>query len=202
MTLPPRAAEILLYWFGKEEPSAAYFQERNRFWFMGGEQVDSEIREKFGTDVELAASGKLSAWEEEPRGALALIVLLDQFALNVHRGEATGYLYSELSLPLAREAIRKGWQEGLGMAERVFLFMPLEHSESLLHQEESVRHFRALAEKSPAALAPVMAGFLDFAVRHQEVVKRYGRFPHRNEALGRESSAEELAFLASPHAPF
>lgn len=196
--------QVLEYWFGPvgSTQDAEYFGKRNRLWFMGGKPVDDEIRAKFGADVENAASGKLLHWQESKYGSLALIVLLDQFALNIYRGDKRGYLFSDLALPIAKGLLAHPEASSFSLAEKIFLYMPLEHSEDLSDQQESVRLFRALAQDAPAALAGVMKGSLDYAIRHFEVVKEFGRFPHRNEALGRESSKAELAFLSSPRAPF
>jgi len=195
---------VLEYWFGSEGRTehAEYFGKRNHLWFMGGSKVDEEIRAEFAEDIERAASGKLDSWKDTSRGALALIVLLDQFALNIFRGDKRGYLYSDLALPIAKDILATGDFQAFTVAEKIFLFMPLEHSEDLKDQEESVRLYRNLAGSAPPALGATLKGTLAFAERHLKVVKEFGRFPHRNAALGRVSSAAELAFLASPRAPF
>lgn len=169
---------------------------------MGGKETDEEIRRLFSAQVERAEAGQLQSWLSSPRGALAVVILLDQFALNLYRNEARGYHCSELAIPLARRILRQGWEYTFTPAEKTFLFMPLEHSESLGDQKDCVARFRELAASSPAELKGAMQGSLDYAERHLKVVERFGRFPHRNAALGRKSSAEELAFLATKDAPF
>lgn len=197
-----KAKAILDYWFGDLDHSPAYFRQRNPMWFMGGKKVDEEIRGRFAEDVELAAAGKLSRWETTPRGLLALVVLLDQFALNLYRDQAQGYVYSDRAIPLALKALERGWHRTLTPAEKTFLYMPLEHAEDLGHQARCVGLFTELRAAAPAELAQAMDGSLDYALRHYRVVQRFGRFPHRNEALGRQSSAAEKAFLQSEEAPF
>lgn len=196
------AAAVLAYWFGGLEHTPEWFGARMKLWFMGGAKVDEEIRARFGALVDKAEAGELAAWRSTPKEALALVVLLDQFALNVHRNGARGYRCSEAAIPVAKEILARGWEAVLTPAERIFTYMPLEHSEELADQERCLERFRVLLEEAPAELKGVMGGSLDYAERHLRVVKRFGRFPHRNEALGRTSTAEELAFLASDEAPF
>ena len=196
------ATRVLDYWFGGLDHTSAWFGERMRLWFMGGRKVDAEIRDRFAILVERAEAGALASWLEAPREALALVVLLDQFALNIYRNEARGYRCSEAAIPVAKTILAHGWEAVLSPAERIFLYMPLEHSEILADQELCLERFGALAASVPPELAEVMKASLDYAERHLRVVKRFGRFPHRNEALGRVSTEAEIAFLASPEAPF
>lgn len=196
------AKAVLTYWFGGLEHTPAWFGARMKLWFMGGRKVDDEIRARFLALVDKAEAGELDAWRATPKEALALVVLLDQFALNVHRNEARGYRCSEAAIPVAKEILARGWEAVLTPAERIFTYMPLEHSEELADQELCLERFEALAREAPKELAGVMEGSLDYARRHLRVVERFGRFPHRNEALGRESTPEEKAFLASDEAPF
>lgn len=196
------AQRVLSYWFGEAPLTPAWFRERTRLWFMGGRKVDDEIRAQFGPLLESAGLGELDSWLSTPREALALVVLLDQFALNAYRDAAKGYELSEVSLAPAKEILARGWYAGLSPAEKVFVLMPLEHSEALADQEECVARMQALAGEVPPELREMFTGFVEFAERHRRVVARFGRFPHRNAALGRESTAEEKAFLASKEAPF
>jgi len=200
--LPERAQDVLTYWFEGVDQTPEYFRKRNRIWFMGGKAVDDFIASAFSKDVEEAASGLLRHWGNTPEGNLALILLLDQFSLNIYRDSARGYLHSELSLPIAKDALNAGWASKLSLAKRIFLYMPFEHSEHMEDQIESVKLFAELAESSPPELSETMKGYLEFAKRHYQVVKEFGRFPHRNAALRRESSAEERKFLSSGRAPF
>jgi uncharacterized protein (DUF924 family) len=198
----PRARAILDYWFGDLDHSAEYFAHRNALWFNGGERVDREIREKFGTDLLRAVEGKLDAWKETPRGSLALIVLLDQFSLNIHREKPRSYEQSAMAIPVARRMLERGWNWTLTPVERVFVYLPFEHSEDLADQERSVALFDALAAEAPSSQREAMDGYLNYARRHYRVMKRFGRFPDRNEVFHRPSTPEEISFLNSNEAPF
>lgn len=197
-----QAKAILEYWLGDLEHTPEYFQARMRRWFMGGRAVDEEIRGRFLNQVELAGKNGLEDWKSSPREALALVILLDQLSLNFYRDEARGYELSERAIPVAKQILKNGWDFALTPAEKIFLYMPLEHSESLADQEECVAHFTKLTKEACPELKGVMQGSLDYAKRHLAVVKRFGRFPHRNKALGRESRPEEIEFLSSKEAPF
>lgn len=198
----PRAKAVLDYWFGDLDHTPGYFSSRNRLWFGGAEEDDRHIRRTFEADVDAAVAGRLHSWEETPRGALALIVLLDQFSLALYREQPRSYEQSALAIPLSSRLVDQGLHWTLTPAERVFVYLPFEHSEKLEDQERSVRLYEDLASGAPAVLRSAMNGFRDYAVRHWRVVERFGRFPDRNEVFGRESRPEELVFLASDEAPF
>ncbi len=200
--LDPRAKAVLEYWFGDLDHTPAYFAERNRLWFGGGGEVDEFIRKTFEKDLLQAVDGKLDAWRKTPRGAMALIILLDQFSLQLYREQPKSYRQSELALPIAREVIAQGWECLLTPAERTFLYLPFEHSEKLEDQDFCVLKYSELATLAPSDLREEFMGALEWAVRHQRVVKKYGRFPDRNEVFGRKNTPEEEAFLASDEAPF
>ncbi|BCR03825.1 membrane protein [Desulfuromonas versatilis] len=193
--------EVLQYWFGNA-PGAAASRERTRFWFAGGEAVDREIRQRFGDLVEDAAAGDLDPWRQSDRGTLALIILLDQFPRNIHRGSALAYACDARALQLALDGMAAGQDRSLTTVERAFFYLPLEHAEDLEIQRKSVRAFEELLAEAPAALRPLCEGFLDYAWKHLRVIERFARFPHRNAALGRPSSAEEEEFLRQPGSSF
>lgn len=197
-----RISRVLDYWFADLNLTPSYFEERVSLWFQKSAETDQYIREHFEKDVEAAVKGELSAWEETPEGLLALIILLDQFSLNLYRGEAKAYQQSQMAIPLAEKMIETGWVETLTPAEKLFAYLPFEHSEDKHIQERSVRLFKDLVEEAPLNLKTQVEFFLDFAIRHQRVVERFGRFPNRNSAFGRESTPEEKAFLNSSEAPF
>lgn len=184
-----RREEILRFWFGESRE----FREE---WFGGGEDFDREVSERFRADYELAAAGGLGDWKGTPRGALALILLLDQFPRNMFRGEPRSYATDHLAREVAREALERGFDRLLTPLERMFVYLPFEHSEDLEDQRLSVRLFRALEEELGRPEV------LEYALRHEAVIARFGRFPHRNEILGRRSTPEELEFLSGPEAPF
>lgn len=200
--LDPRAQEVLDYWFGSPSQDPTYFEEKNAFWFNGGEAVDDEIRRRFGALVEDAVAGRLPAWSSSPRGGIALIILLDQFSLNLYREKPGSYQQSVLAIPIAEQMIERGDEQALSFAERVFLYLPFEHGESLTTQETSIRHYERLLSEVPFELKETMEFYLEFARRHERVVRRFGRFPDRNEVFGRENTPEEERFLASDEAPF
>ncbi len=197
-----RAKKILDYWFADLDQTPAYFSERMPFWFMGGKKVDDAIRKHFNSDLEAAVKGELKSWENNPREALALIILLDQFSLNLYREQPRSYDQSRLALPLAKRLIQKKIHLLLTPIERCFVYLPFEHSENLKDQMTSVKLFTELYQAVPTYAKKEFAGTLDYAKRHARVVKKYGRFPDRNEVYGRKSTAAEERFLASEQAPF
>jgi uncharacterized protein (DUF924 family) len=189
--------DVLGYWFGEEEATDAYQKEKSALWFGGAAATDREIREKFGAMVEDAAAGKFRDWEQRPRPALALVILLDQFPLNIYRGKARSYELCDLALPIALRAIDRHFDEELSAMEASFLYLPLEHAEDLELQRRCVSLYKKLLDQAEGDFwRGTLQGNYDYAVRHLKVVERFGRFPHRNEALGRISTPEEIAFLA------
>lgn len=181
--------DILTFWFDEAGPEQ---------WFGKDPAFDDEIRERFGAVTHQARDGKLETWSDTPHGCLALIILIDQFSRNIHRGSPLTWSADVHGLALTRLALDKGYDAALDLAERKFLYMPLMHSEHLADQERSVELFRRLAEEG-AENGEVT---VDYAVRHRDIVARFGRFPHRNEILGRESTPEEIALLEDPDNSF
>lgn len=194
MTTSP-AETVLTYWFGEQRDEPAWLEARRRRWFGGGEAADAEVRERFLALTEEARAGGLQGWEAEPRGLLALLILLDQFSRSLYRGSPEAYRADPAARALVRRAQASGWEARYTPLERVFLYMPLMHSESLEEQQECVRLFEALAQQTRGPTGDAVRGSLDFARRHRDVVQRFGRFPHRNAALGRPTTPEEAAFL-------
>jgi uncharacterized protein (DUF924 family) len=189
-----KAQEILEFWFGD---GAAYRPE----WFEKDPEFDERIRQRFGEDLERAIRGEYDAWAAVARGRLALVILLDQFSRNLFRGSPKSWAQDPKALDLVLEGIKLGHDTALSFTERMFFYLPLEHSEELAMQELSVLTYRALVDSRPAddgAAKTVM----DYAERHHEIIERFGRFPHRNEVLGRESTPEELEFLTQPNSSF
>lgn len=182
------------FWFGTLDNDGVPAADVMRRWFESDPGFDAEIRERFGADLERVDA--LSELEVEPRGALALVLLTDQFPRNIHRGTPQAFAFDERARGVTRRAIEAGHESALHPIERVFLYMPLEHAEDLKLQDESVRRFRALAEEVPEHLRETFASFAWHAENHREVIARFGRFPHRNAVLGRESTAAERAYLA------
>lgn len=189
------AEEVLRFWFGDAKDDAAIIADKQSIWFGGGPALDAEIRERFGALVAEAVAGGLGEWSETPRGNLARIILLDQFTRNVYRDEACAFDGDATARALVLHAIERGDEGALRPIERVFLYLPLEHSEDRALQARSVERFTALIADAPAALEEKFRFFRDYAVRHQVIIDRFGRFPHRNAVLGREPTPGEIAYL-------
>jgi uncharacterized protein (DUF924 family) len=190
----PRIAAILDFWFG--EPGSSERGRAREVWFRKDAAFDDTIRARFGVVVDEAAAGGLAGWDGSDAGALALLVVCDQFPRNLFRGEARAFALDPRALATARVLVAAGRDRALAPLERVFVYLPFEHSESLDDQREAVRLFTTLRDD------PQAGGYLAWALKHCEVVERFGRFPHRNEALGRVSTPEEIAFLAQPGSRF
>lgn len=194
--------DLLDFWFGDVPPQGPVPPERLRFWFTGGDETDGRIRERFENLVQRGAGGEFDSWSSSPRGRLALIVLLDQFPRNIHRKTPAAYAHDPKALELSLAGLRAGDDRSLATLEKAFFYLPLEHSEDLRMQEQSVDAFRRLLEEAPAALKAPCESFYDYAVRHRDVIARFGRFPHRNRVLGRASTPEEEEFLTQPGSSF
>jgi uncharacterized protein (DUF924 family) len=196
-----KAEEIIEYWFGDLKPSTP---EEGRFdlWFEKSEDTDQEIRERFLEDIERAGKGELDNWNSSPKTSLALIILTDQFTRNAMRNSGKAFELDHLAREVAREGIEKGYDRELPLLARLFYYLPFEHSEDLADQEKSVDLFKSLKDESPAEMSETFSMVYDYAVRHHEIVSRFGRFPHRNEVLGRELTNEEIEFLKEPNSSF
>ena len=198
----PRIAEVLGFWLGAAEPTDASALTRQSMWFTKSDALDTEIRSRFGAWVEAARAGRLDGWAATAHGRLALVVLLDQFSRNAWRGQPESFAGDAQALALALEALENGHWEAVPPLARFFLAMPVEHAEDPVMQVRSVALFTQLAAQATPATQPVLASALEFAHKHQKVVARFGRFPHRNAALGRANTAEEAAFVAQPGTGF
>ena len=198
----PRIAQVLEFWLGAAQPTDASALTRQSMWFTKSDALDAEIRSRFGAWVEAARAGRLDGWAETAYGRLALIVLLDQFSRNAWRGQPEGFAGDAQALALALEALENGHWEAVPPLAQFFLAMPVEHAEDPTMQARSVALFTHLAAQATPATQPVLRSALEFAHQHQKVIARFGRFPHRNAALGRDSTAEEKAFVAQPGTSF
>jgi uncharacterized protein (DUF924 family) len=181
---------VLSFWFGAgwaaAEPAA------RPDWFTPSPDFDGAIARAFGGDVERAMAGDFADLTDSPEGSVALVILLDQFTRNLFRGTARAFSADARARTVARRALERGFDLTLPPVMRVFLYLPFEHSEDLADQQRSVVLFETLDD----------AEWLDYAIRHRDIIARFGRFPHRNVALGRPSSAEEIAFLKTPNSSF
>lgn len=181
------------FWFGPLDGAGLADESRHKLWFSAGEDTDTALQARFGHPVEQALAGELDHWARTDAGLIALVLLLDQFPRNIHRGTARAFAGDERALALARGAIAAGRHRQLPAIHRVFLYLPLEHSEQLAAQEDCLRLFRELEREIGCEQ---IAGFTRYAQAHRDVIARFGRFPHRNKILGRESTPEELDHLA------
>jgi uncharacterized protein (DUF924 family) len=175
--------DVLGFWFATSSKA---------HWFERSDAFDVEVRSRLGPLHERAMAGEIDGWASNPKGLLALVILFDQVPRNIHRGTPLAFATDAKALALARLAVDRGLDTGFETDERLFLYLPFEHSEQLADQERSVALFRALGD----------ANYLDYAIRHRDVIARFGRFPHRNAVLGRASTAAERAFLEEPGSAF
>jgi len=183
-------ADIHAFWFG-----APPWRERAE-WFRKDDRFDDTIRSRFGEAVGIALAGGYGDWCTASRGALARILLLDQFTRNIHRGTALAFAGDERALATAQEAVARGFDRELEPVERWFCYLPFEHSEDRAVQERSLELFAALAQAS-GNRSPY-----EWAEKHAVIVRRFGRYPHRNAILGRPSTPEEVEFLKLPGSSF
>jgi uncharacterized protein (DUF924 family) len=190
-----RIDDVLEYWFGPDL-AGPIPDELSKRWFRGSEAFDREVRERFGPDVERAARGELEDWAGTPRGRLALVLLLDQFTRNIHRGDGRAFACDARARELALAGVERGDDRALPAAARSFLYMPLMHAEDLELQDRGVALFEALDRETSGG------DHAKYARMHRDIIARFGRFPHRNARLGRESTEEEIEFLKQPGSSF
>lgn len=190
-------SEILQFWFGTDQLEASVDEALQQRWFTRDEAFDQEIEERFGHLVESAIAGDLDSWCESLAGELALVLVCDQFPRNVYRGTARAFAGDPRALEVALAVIERGDDAQLGLCQRAFLGMPLEHAESEHIQRRSVDYFNRLRMDyvDGASGAARAESFYQFAVAHQQVIDEFGRYPHRNAALGRESTTAEREWL-------
>jgi uncharacterized protein (DUF924 family) len=197
-----RAEDILAWWFeGGDDaspigPGSPCYQR----WFRGGATVDAQVAELFTDDVSAARAGALDGWRGSARGELALILLLDQFPRHLYRGRAEAFDSDAAALEVARECIAAGRDEQLALIERIFIYLPIQHSEVIADHALAFERFRALQAQAHARSAGVVAlcdGAIGEQQDHFDTLQRFGRYPYRNAALGRPSTPAELVYLAS-----
>jgi len=193
--LPADAEAVLDFWFGA--PTSSGYGSNRPEWFRKDPAFDASIRDRFGPLIERALRGELEGWAGTPRGALAQVIVLDQFTRNVFRDTPRAFAGDARALQAARAMVGSRQDEALQPFERTFAYLPLEHAEGIEMQQESVRLYTRLA-----ALDPGQASGLDYAERHRVIIERFGRFPHRNAILGRQSTPEEIEFLKTPGSGF
>jgi len=190
------ADDVLAFWFGDAPRSTEDVKRCMQRWFGGRPECDRVIRERFESLIAAAAANDLPGWPATARGRLAAVVLLDQFPRNIYRGTAAAFAYDAAARELTKDGIDAALDHELAPLERMFFYLPLEHSESLADQDLAVALFAALAEvAAPPYLRAALQGSLEYARQHRDIIARFGRFPHRNAVLGRHNTDAEAAFL-------
>lgn len=185
---------ILTFWFGIQGSNE--YGKPQKFWFVKDLELDLKIKNMFESIYLRAKAGELDHWSQEALGCLALIIVLDQFSRNMYRGKPQAFVTDSQALVLAEYAITKEYDRVLLPVQRWFLYLPYEHSENLANQYVAVELFSTLIDD------PDSQSSIEYAKRHFEIIQDFGRFPHRNQILGRESTPEEIAFLKKPGSGF
>lgn len=194
--------KVLGFWFGADVDQKEIIRKQSALWWGKDADTDLYINEQFGEIYQSAINGNLNSWSRSIKGQLALIIVLDQFSRVINRDSADAFSQDSKALKIALEGIAKNYDSSLRFIEKVFYYMPLEHSENLDNQSQCVELFQKLLFEVPEGLKNEFQDSLQFAERHKEIIERFRRFPHRNKALNRISSAEELAFLMQPGSSF
>jgi uncharacterized protein (DUF924 family) len=190
--IPPN--NILNFWFGN--PTQPEYGKPQKFWFNKQTEFDNELRTRFQQDYHQAATGHFEDWKNNPESCLALILLLDQFPRNMFRGTPQAFATDNQAFVAAETAVEKGYDQQLLAVQRWFIYLPFEHSENIQHQEKAVNLFQQLSNDTESQTT------IGYAIKHLEIIQRFGRFPHRNEILGRTSTTEEKEFLKQPGTSF
>jgi uncharacterized protein (DUF924 family) len=185
--------EILTFWFDYENnPKALY---NRAIWWEKSSQTDNNIRQNFEKLTQQATSGELTSWLESAKGTLAYIILIDQFSRNLYRDTPQMYTHDSLALDAAKMAIAKGFDKELTLTERIFIYLPFEHSEDLNEQETCLTMYQQLIDDAPEESKQTALELLGFAKAHYDIIEKFNRFPHRNKILSRDSTADEIEFM-------
>ena len=199
---PVQSCDILDFWFGNEQDDAKVASLQDDLRWKKSEATDASIRRQFGAVVEQAGQGGLDHWATDAEGLLALILLLDQWPRNIYRGQPQAFALDDRARFWCRRMLQDRLDKSLRPIQRLFAYLPLEHSENLQDQDQCVRLMQALADSVPGHQRETFDDFVDYAERHRDVIERFGRFPHRNAILGRPSTDEEVEFLKQPGSSF
>jgi uncharacterized protein (DUF924 family) len=197
-----RIEAILEFWVREQELSAPQVDRRMDIWFGEDEVFDHECKKEFADDVELASEGKLDHWAHQPRGRLALILLLDQFRRNIFRNTAEAFSRDKAALKLCVEGAMEKKDQGLTPIQRAFFYMPLQHAESAKVQAKSVELYTKLAESVSRTYRETFETIAQFAELHRDIINQFGRFPHRNHLLNRPNTREEDEYLSGDSPDF
>ncbi len=186
---------LLDYWFGKLTNGFADPAHRAG-WFTGRAAFDADLTARFAHLLDSVHTGKLDEWLDSPRGILAYVLTCDQLPRNIFRGSRRAFATDKLALAAARRAVEAGSDQRLEFDERGFLYLPFEHSENLVDQHTCVGLFMSLRDETPSGNRQLTGNSLRFAQRHRDIIRRFGRFPHRNAVLERTSTPDEARFIA------
>lgn len=198
----PKAQEILDFWFGPIKTVDDFPKDKIILWFGKKDDIDKDMRNQYEYLVQAAANHELDTWTSTPQGRLALIILLDQMPRNIYRDTPQAFAYDAQAVQLTLDGFEKGDDQNLLPIERAFFYFPLMHAENTELQELSVKKYKTLVPSAPASLRSNYKSYEDFALRHYDVIMKFGRFPHRNKVLCRQSTREELDFLKTPGSSF
>ena len=196
------AKKVLEFWFGDIGDDGQVSPEITQRWFKKDPEFDRLVKSKFSEYLDSAYMGAFDRWISEPLGSVALIIMLDQFPRNIFRDQVKAFHYDQKAISIAKlfaDSIL--YLQVLPVCGQ-FALMPFMHSEDLEVQKQGLQHFRLLKDKCPDYAKPAMANVYDFAVKHHDIIERFGRFPHRNQILSRESTDEEKVFLQGPGSSF
>jgi len=191
-----RIDAVLAFWFKDKALGAPQIDARMDVWFGEDSVFDEEVAREFQDDVDAASDGRLDHWAHQPKGRLALIILLDQFRRNIYRGTPDAYACDKTALKLCVEGAMEKKDKGLSAIQRVFFYMPLQHAESRKVQKKACSIFNKLAEAVSPTYKETFETIAQFAELHADIVERFGRFPHRNALMKRDNTAEEAEYLA------
>ena len=186
---------ILEFWLGAQQTNPGLVRQKQKIWYTGGEQIDKVIRADFGEVYERASNESLLHWAETAQGALALVILLDQFSRNLHRGTAQAFAQDPMARAVAKRAFNLGLDQEMSVPGRIFLLHPFHHSEELVDQLFGCDRLRDLIDEGHDEWREMLDSSVEWFNGHRDIVKRFSRFPHRNKLLGRTSTQEEVTFL-------
>lgn len=195
MHVPDKIHELLNFWFGHLGSADLPTSDRTNLWFGDNDEVKKRLIEGFRSEFDKAVNGELKDWEKTPRGRLGLIILFDQFPRYLYRRSPQAFAHDDMAQRLCVEGLREKMDRTLTLIERVFFYMPLVHAEDAQIQEKSIRLYQDLVTLSMSETTQIYQLFLAYAYAHFRVIKEFGRFPQRNQILGRESTENEIAFL-------
>lgn len=195
---------IMRFWFGSDNVDV--IETRDDFWFGANSRVDQQIKRQFSALVMSAYQQELTNWAMTAKGSLALIVLLDQFTRNIYRGNGRAFAYDKQARAICLQGIERGHDLQLSSSERIFYYLPLEHSELMSDQKQCVQLFKRLAhnvdKKYAGKYQQRFNAYIEYAVLHYKIIDDFGRFPHRNDLLGRKSTPAEIKYLIEGGATF